>query len=106
VTDDNITQLASIAANQANTTKALEALASEVAAARREGQANTLELHKRLGAIDMNHAKSAAIMEQHIKLADERHEIIWRIFKWVAGLVVGGGTVLGGSKLAEAARLF
>lgn len=103
---ENSAELASIAANQANTTKALEALASEVAAARKEGQANTLELTKRLGAIDTNNAKVSAVLEHHIKLADERHEVIWRIFKWAAGLVLGGGTVVGGSKLVQAGGFF
>lgn len=98
-------ELASIAANQANTTKALEALASEVAAARRENQSSTLEMTKRLGIIETTHARSASVLEQHIKLADERHSVIWRVLKWVAGLVLGSGTVIGGAKLSGAVGL-
>lgn len=94
--------LATISANQMNQTKALEGLSAEIRDAREAGAAQSIKVQNALGSIVTDVATTKRDVENHRRSDNERFETIWRALKWGGGVIVTGGTVAGGAKIASA----
>ena len=94
--------LARIATTQEHTANALASLAGQVEAARAEGIARGEQTAARLSELETLHATTAERLETHIAHVDQRIELLWRVWRWVLGLLFAGGGIVSSSKLASA----
>lgn len=94
-------RLATIAATQEHTASALELLTAEMRSAREESQEQRVAVNEALGRISTEVETTKIKLGNHLENTDQRIEMIWRVLKWLAGLIVTGGTVAGGARIAE-----
>ena len=92
--DEPTAALATIAANQANTTTLLGEMREEMREARDKGERSASEIHKRVNEVGTGVTEIGTKLDGHIAEDNRRFANIWRVLGWgTSGIaaVVGAG---------------